>query len=353
MYRQLRTIYDALEDHESKMIFEKRCMFSLSGNKKYLDEMILWLIERYRQSDQMYDLIRWLGTRKKKYLVVFGAGFAGRELVEALEVSGITVSYISDNNPLLHGSIRYGKEIISVEQLVKMKEEAAIVLGTNLYAAEMYGQLTGLGFRPEYIYMPRGQWWLGHERQYFDSQIMIPGESEVFIDGGAYKGEDTIAFTKWCNGQYQDAYVFEPDKNNYQDTCQNLLDAGIVSQVFHRGLWSKSEKMGFSSGIQASSHVDLAGNGQIQMSSVDEVLQGKRASFIKMDVEGCELEAIAGASETIEKYHPRLAVCVYHKPEDIFEIPAAIMNLDPHYRLYLRHYSYIFTETVLYAVPET
>lgn len=352
MFRKLKAIYDALQDDESKMIFEKRCMFSLSGNKKYIDEMIQRLVEHYRQSDQMYDLLQWLKAGEKKDIVVFGAGFAGRELVETLEVFGENVSYICDNNPLLPGNIRYGKEIISVEQLCDIKDNVIIILGTNLYAAEIYRQLTGLGFLPEHIYMPRGQWWLGQERQYFDSRIMIAGESEIFIDGGAYKGEDTIAFTKWCKGQYQDAYVFEPDESSYQDTCQNLLNAGINSHIFNQGLWSKKERMGFSPGVQAASHVDTAGTGQIQMNSIDEILHGERASFIKLDVEGCEQEAIKGASGTIKKYHPRLAVCVYHKPEDIFEIPTAIMETGQHYRLYLRHYSYIFTETVMYAVPE-
>lgn len=350
MYRQLKAVYEALQDQESKMIFEKRCMHSLSGDKIHLDEMIRLLVRQYHQTDQMYDLLQWLQTKRKKYMIVFGAGFAGRELVEALEVFGIHISYICDSNASLHGSIRYGKEIISIERLNELKEEMVIVLGTNLYANEMYRQLEKMGIGPDCIYMPRGQWWLGNERQYFDSRIMIPGKSEVFIDGGAYKGEDTIAFSKWCGKAFEDAYVFEPDKDNHRDTCRNLMYAGINCHTLNFGLWNKAEKIGFSSGVQAASHVEAAGTEQIEMRSVDEVMQGNKVSFIKLDVEGCEMEAIKGAEDTIKTYCPRLAVCVYHKPEDIFDIPMAILNLNRNYRLYLRHYSYIFTETVLYAV---
>lgn len=69
-----------------------------------------------------------------------------------------------------------------------------------------------------------------------------------------------------------------------------------------------------------------------------------------MDIEGSEMEALKGAENTIGKYKPRLAICVYHKPEDIIEIPLKILELNPEYKLYLRHYSYIHTETVLYAI---
>ena len=69
-----------------------------------------------------------------------------------------------------------------------------------------------------------------------------------------------------------------------------------------------------------------------------------------MDVEGAELSTLKGAKETIKKYKPRLAVCVYHKLEDILEIPQYILSLDPSYRLYMRNYESFGLETVLYAV---
>lgn len=74
-------------------------------------------------------------------------------------------------------------------------------------------------------------------------------------------------------------------------------------------------------------------------------------SFIKMDIEGADLEALKGCQNTIRRYHPKLAISVYHKPEDIIEIPCYIKELVPEYRLYLRHYGNGDTETVLYALP--
>ena len=69
-----------------------------------------------------------------------------------------------------------------------------------------------------------------------------------------------------------------------------------------------------------------------------------------MDIEGAELESLQGARKTIRRDRPKLAVCIYHKPEDMIEIPLYIKELVPEYKLYIRHHSNSGTETVLYAV---
>lgn len=69
-----------------------------------------------------------------------------------------------------------------------------------------------------------------------------------------------------------------------------------------------------------------------------------------MDVEGAEYEALKGAAEIIKNQHPVLAISLYHKPEDVFEIPKLILDIYSGYKLYLRHYSFSRHETVLYAI---
>ena len=73
-------------------------------------------------------------------------------------------------------------------------------------------------------------------------------------------------------------------------------------------------------------------------------------TFIKMDIEGAELEALKGSREIIQRYRPRLAISAYHKKEDLVELPLYIKELVPEYKLYIRHYSNAGVETVLYAV---
>lgn len=69
-----------------------------------------------------------------------------------------------------------------------------------------------------------------------------------------------------------------------------------------------------------------------------------------MDVEGAELDALIGASETIKNYHPKLAISIYHKSSDIYEIPKCILDIDNTYNFYIRHYTNLEFETVLYAI---
>lgn len=69
-----------------------------------------------------------------------------------------------------------------------------------------------------------------------------------------------------------------------------------------------------------------------------------------MDIEGAELQGLKGAKNIIVKNRPKLAICIYHKPEDILEIPLYLQSIVPDYKFYIRYYSNHDIETVLYAV---
>lgn len=73
-------------------------------------------------------------------------------------------------------------------------------------------------------------------------------------------------------------------------------------------------------------------------------------SIIKMDIEGAEKKALQGTENFIKEKKPILVVCVYHKPEDIIELPRMIKEMEPLYKLYMRRYSHGFRDTVLYAI---
>jgi hypothetical protein len=76
----------------------------------------------------------------------------------------------------------------------------------------------------------------------------------------------------------------------------------------------------------------------------------QRVDFIKMDIEGSELEALKGAEETIRRFRPRMAISIYHKDDDYFTIPLFIRNLELGYRFYLENYTISDGETVLYCI---
>lgn len=83
---------------------------------------------------------------------------------------------------------------------------------------------------------------------------------------------------------------------------------------------------------------------------LDEIAGDRRITFIKMDIEGAEKEALVGAQNIIRNQKPKLAISIYHKKEDIWELPALLLEMNPEYQFYLRHYSLREAETVLYAV---
>jgi hypothetical protein len=95
-------------------------------------------------------------------------------------------------------------------------------------------------------------------------------------------------------------------------------------------------------------------NKEVPLRALDSmVIEGlvPRVDFIKMDIEGSELCALKGASGTIRKYRPKLAISLYHKPNDIFEIPLFIQKEFPFYEMYIYHYTIHNEETVLYCLP--
>jgi hypothetical protein len=113
---------------------------------------------------------------------------------------------------------------------------------------------------------------------------------------------------------------------------------------------SSTGRLSFNTTANSSSCIDVSGNVSIETDTIDHVTQGEKVSFIKMDIEGAELEALRGAQDTIRQHKPKLAICVYHKQEDLITLPHYILSLREDYRLYLRHYGDSCDELVLYAV---
>jgi len=149
-------------------------------------------------------------------------------------------------------------------------------------------------------------------------------------------------------------YFFcEPDSESMTIAKNNLLvyngREGSIEFV-PMGLWNRRDKLTFSSTGTIASRLSEYGNIKIDVTSIDELLNGELVTFIKMDIEGAEIEALKGAVKTIQKYKPKLAVCVYHKVGDFIDIPLLIKEINPEYKLYLRHYSTGRTDTVCYAV---
>lgn len=187
--------------------------------------------------------------------------------------------------------------------------------------------------------------------QYFDKDIIKLSNNEFFIDLGAYTGDTIEEFIGHVNGGYKKIIAFEPDHENMLSLNSYILENNINNVVLYKlASWNRKETLRFHEDGSFISQIYSKGNSTTNANSLDNVLFDiAPTTFIKMDVEGAEWETIEGAKKIIKKYKPKLAVCVYHRARDIYDIPLLIKQLVPEYKLYLRHYSDSLLDTVLYA----
>lgn len=115
------------------------------------------------------------------------------------------------------------------------------------------------------------------------------------------------------------------------------------------GMWSEKAVLSFSQDGNAGSRITAGSGETINVDTIDNMCFEDKVTFIKMDIEGSEQNALRGAVNVIKKDKPRLAVCVYHSLEDLYEIPFWIKETVPEYKLYIRHHSDNECETVVYA----
>lgn len=187
--------------------------------------------------------------------------------------------------------------------------------------------------------------------EYFDREILCPQKDEVYIDCGGYTGDTVLKFLEFAKNNYKKVYYLEPNEVVYKKGEENLKNIENVTFI-KAGVGSCSGIFRFSGeGIVDSGHMDEKGTECIEVVSLDECIS-EMPTFIKMDIEGAERDALCGAYEIIRKSRPRMAICVYHKPEDLFEILKLIDSWELNYHYYFRHYSKGMAGTVLYCIPD-
>lgn len=181
-------------------------------------------------------------------------------------------------------------------------------------------------------------------------KIIRPNLNEHYVDLGAYNGDTIKELMEITRNKYVRIYAMEPDRKNFKKLCRYVENMHHVYAV-NSAAWCTNTHLPFASKSGRQSSLASGGNKLIEARSVDSLLEGKEATLIKMDVEGAEREAIWGASQTIARYSPRLMIALYHRNEDMFELPLLVHKLNPKYKLYIRHQQYIPAwETNLYAV---
>lgn len=355
--------------------------------------------------------IFWI-VNKKTPVVIYGAAKMGRMFKTNLMKNGINILVFADGNSDLWGRDIDGIKIISPEELKKDYHNSPILVASLSYETEIFEMLRKMQFpliyplcwlnykypdifvSPEYfqkfssLFIPENQsdifrvskFWedekskqvfyniikfrltfdkscikaikTKYNKHYFEPDILSFSEEEVFIDCGAYTGNSVERFYKEVSGKFKKAYSFEPDRSNFLKLCDTArrIDSPKIVPV-SRGVYHSTGEISFYESGGDNTRIDSGENSvSLPVVSIDDFLKDKEnVTFIKMDIEGAEADALLGAKETIQKDKPKLAISVYHKTTDLWKIPLFIKSLNKNYRLYLRHYTNEITDTVCYA----
>ncbi len=344
----------------------------------------------------------------KNRLVIFGAGGMGRRIAHGLSAVGVTPLAFCDNNPELWGTKTGGVETMSPKAASELFPEAVFVvavwhpsksegLRAHVERLQELGCRNVVSFIPllwtyPRIFLPNLFWELpdvisermpllnaareqfddqGKEEfdrqlafrlsgdflslsepdpglQYFPDGVISLSDSETFVDCGAYDGETLRDFITVSGGRFRRIVALEPDPGNLRLLANSVDDGRVRIEPYAVG--SKNEVLRMSSS-GASSWVTESGDTQVQCVALDELLADESPTFMKMDIEGSEIDALHGAAATIRRCRPKLAVCVYHRPEHLWQVPLLLKQLLPDSRLTLRSHMLDGFDTVCYCTP--
>jgi FkbM family methyltransferase len=192
---------------------------------------------------------------------------------------------------------------------------------------------------------------------YFPASILKLSKKEVFVDCGAFDGDVLRSLFHLCPDFSGQIYAFEPDPYSYQKLCQYV--EGLSDDQKKRinmsplGIGAQRDKLRFSLDKAGGSAVDPNGLMRIDIVSLDEYLKDKNApTFIKMDVEGAEPEALAGSAEIVSANQPVLGISSYHKPDHFWRIPLQISFMNKGYSFFLRTHNEEGWDLVTYAISQ-
>lgn len=345
---ETRKIYGKLADDTSKIIYVNRMLYNLTSDEKYLREII-------KEYAPVKALNIWLSLHNKKKKVIFGAGKNGKK-IKKLFPNEDWICFIDNNVKVPYID---GLEVISLEKLMKCKEEFVVIISPVKGYEEIEHQLYDCGIDNNDIFV-FGEKVL-KQKEYFED--FIPhSEQEVFVDAGVYDGQTTIEFTAWSQNKYEQIYMFEPSTDYYKRFYKNVEQLERCNWI-KKGLWKAEGNlkvferpdhdiatMENLDGVRTEAIYEEGNWIEIPVTSLDESLKDKRITLIKMDIEGSEYDALLGCKNIISTQNPKLIICLYHKLEDVWTIPELILNINPNYKLYVRHYSMGALDTVIYAI---
>jgi len=192
---------------------------------------------------------------------------------------------------------------------------------------------------------------------YTYDDICCVQSGDIVLDCGAYIGDTALYFCEKMqrNGK---VFCFEPSPEIFEKLQRNIKVLSLADNAIpiNRGLSNNEGKLTFSHNehMMGASRILSDGEIEVDVTTIDRFVEEMNlncVNFIKMDIEGAECDALRGGMNTIKHHRPKMAISIYHKISDFWEIPKIILSFDPNYKFYLKHNSVGHKETVLFCVP--
>jgi FkbM family methyltransferase len=263
---------------------------------------------------------------------------------------GVRITAIVDNDPRKQGTKLFDIPVISPAELNGYDGGAIYICGNWQISADIYSEAFGIGMDRRFylynIYDLCGA-------QYFSHEFISYGDNEVYIDAGAADGGTVRRFYDYCKKFGKEPlkiYGIEAAAALYQQSVKNTDGMDCVRMLHCAAGKEESETECFINDIGMVDAVSGIEKIMLKTRTIDEICKRDKVTFIKMDIEGFEFDALIGAAETIKRDKPKLAVSIYHKFRDIVDLPDFILSLNPDYKFYMRHESPHHPETILYAI---
>jgi len=209
----------------------------------------------------------------------------------------------------------------------------------------LFDALCRLRFAGDYAGLPAPD----SVRQYDPADLPALSAPLHFVDCGAFDGDTLRALG--ARHRYADLLALEPDAQNLPRLEATVRSLG-VGRVVAAAVGDREGTLRFAAGEGAASHLAADGDIEIDVHTLDGLCADMRVNYIKLDIEGAEPAALAGAAATIARERPRLAVSAYHEPEHLWSLAGDILGWDLDYRIYLRSHGHNGFDTVLYALPQ-
>jgi FkbM family methyltransferase len=187
---------------------------------------------------------------------------------------------------------------------------------------------------------------------YYDLEIFPKRQGEVFVDMGAFTGDSAKDFIDSYGTDYSKIYCYDITPDTFAKMQENLQHYPRI-ECRQKGVGAEPGQLFLTqhSGYPSASQVTSTGEQAVDIVRIDDDVP-ERVTFLKMDIEGAEQDALRGCVRQIRENHPRLAICTYHGHEDLVMVPRIIDEINPNYKFYMRYNggTVFATEFVLLAV---